>query len=152
MQHDDVPNLTARYIRHEMTYRTRLHCLAESISNSIASTAAPSHATSRSRGALRPSLARHLFALDKRGRGECRVPNAPAAWCAHIELSMRTSIHSACFGGARTTRLRRPQGSALVSRTACVHRIPPHVRDDRETPLMERRDGGSKSRISEKRK
>jgi hypothetical protein len=28
---------------------------------------------------------------------------------------------------------------ALVSRTACVHRIPPHVRDDRETPLC--RDG-----------
>jgi hypothetical protein len=24
---------------------------------------------------------------------------------------------------------------ALVSRAACVHRIPPHVRDDRETPL-----------------
>ena len=37
---------------------------------------------SRSRGRKRPS-----FALDRppspiRGRGECRVPNAPAAWCA----------------------------------------------------------------------
>ena len=26
--------------------------------------------------------------------------------------------------------------SALVSSTACVHRIPLHVRDDRETPLV----------------
>jgi hypothetical protein len=29
--------------------------------------------------------------------------------------------------------------SALVSRTISVHRIPPHVRDDRETPLLVRR-------------
>jgi hypothetical protein len=37
--------------------------------------------------------------------------------------------------GVRTTRLRRPQGCALVSRAACVHRIQPRVRDDRDTPL-----------------
>ena len=30
--------------------------------------------------------------------------------------------------------------SALVSRTARVHRTPPHVRDDRDTPLLPRRD------------
>ena len=41
--------------------------------------------------------------------------------------------------GVRTTRLRRPQVGALVSSTTCVHRIPPYVRDDRETPLC--RDG-----------
>jgi hypothetical protein len=29
---------------------------------------------------------------------------------------------------------------ALVSRAISVHRIPPHVRDDRETPLLVRRD------------
>jgi hypothetical protein len=29
--------------------------------------------------------------------------------------------------------------SALVSRAISVHRIPPHVRDDRETPLLVRR-------------
>jgi len=33
-----------------------------------------------------------------------------------------------------------------------VHRIPPNVRDDRETPLLERRDGDSKSHIFEKQK
>src|SRR3984957_12857663 len=37
--------------------------------------------------------------------------------------------------GVRTTRLRRPQACALVRSAACVHRIPPRVRDDRDTPL-----------------
>jgi hypothetical protein len=32
---------------------------------------------------------------------------------------------------------------ALVSTPSCVHRIPPRVRDDRETPLLSRRDGAS---------
>jgi len=36
------------------------------------------------RGALRRSYARNLSPFETRGRGECRVPNAPAAWCAHI--------------------------------------------------------------------
>jgi hypothetical protein len=36
---------------------------------------------------------------------------------------------------ARTTRLLRPRMHALVSRARHVHCIPPHVRDDRETPL-----------------
>src|SRR6476661_10602291 len=34
----------------------------------------------------------------------------------------------------------------------CVHRTPPHVRDDREPPLLSRRDAETKSHISEKRK
>jgi hypothetical protein len=34
----------------------------------------------------------------------------------------------------------------------CVHRIPPHVRDDRDTPLLSRRDARRKAHISEKRK
>src|SRR3978361_1544234 len=34
------------------------------------------------------------FALRNRGRGECRVPGAPAASCAHGVVSMHTSIHS----------------------------------------------------------
>ena len=37
--------------------------------------------------------------------------------------------------GARTTRLRRPRIVPLVNRHIPVHRIPPHVRDDRDTPL-----------------
>ena len=43
--------------------------------------------------------------------------------------------------GVRTTRLRRPRSAPFVSATACVHRIPPRVRDDREPPLVGR-DGG----------
>jgi hypothetical protein len=41
---------------------------------------------------------------------------------------------------ARTTRLRRPLQAPLVSRRQSVHRIPLHVRDDRDTPLLPRRD------------
>jgi len=36
-----------------------------------------------------------------RGRGECRVPNAPAASCALCSLSMHTSIHSGGTGYIR---------------------------------------------------
>jgi hypothetical protein len=42
--------------------------------------------------------------------------------------------------------------AALVSRAARVHRIPPHVRDDRDTPLETRGDGESKPHISKKQK
>jgi hypothetical protein len=38
--------------------------------------------------------------------------------------------------GVRTTRLRRPPQAPFVIGTISVHRIPPHVRDDRETPLV----------------
>jgi hypothetical protein len=44
---------------------------------------------------------------------------------------------------------RRPHPSS--DDAACVHCIPPDVRDDRETPLRSRRDERSKSYISEKR-
>ena len=43
-------------------------------------------------------------------------------------------------GRARTTRLRRPRPCRSSFGTAHVHRIPRHVRDDRDTPLMSRRD------------
>ncbi len=36
-----------------------------------------------------------------RGRGECRVPNAPAASCALCSFSMHTSIHSGGTGNIR---------------------------------------------------
>ena len=36
-----------------------------------------------------------------RGRGECRVPNAPAASCALCSWSMHTSIHSGGTGNIR---------------------------------------------------
>ena len=38
---------------------------------------------------------------EKRGRGECRVPNAPAASCALCSWSMHTSIHSGGTGYIR---------------------------------------------------
>jgi len=129
-----------------------------------------------------------------RGRGECRVPNAPAASCALGSLSMRTSIHSGGTGKhpafptqwfygllralpgdhrfvdpvIRATRWRlanltpasgrqnhttSPSASkALVSRSIAATASHPNVHDDRETPLLWRRDRRSKSYISEKRK
>jgi hypothetical protein len=39
--------------------------------------------------------------LKIRGRGECRVPNAPAASCALCSWSMHTSIHSGGTGNIR---------------------------------------------------
>jgi hypothetical protein len=46
-----------------------------------------------SRGAIRPSYTR-IVRPKNRGRGECRVPGAPAASCAHGVVKMHTSIHS----------------------------------------------------------
>src|SRR5229473_3607621 len=57
---------------------------------SLAMTALPiSDTTSRPRGALHPSLARNL--PPERGRGECRMPNAPAVSCAMIVVE-RTRV------------------------------------------------------------
>jgi len=54
------------------------------------------------RGVDRPRFCQSLSPSSNRGRGECRVPNAPAAWCAHIgSESMHTSIHSGSTGIAR---------------------------------------------------
>ena len=41
----------------------------------------------------------------QRGRGECRVPVAPAASCAHGSGSMHTSIHSEFAGITRHSRM-----------------------------------------------
>src|SRR4051794_18445111 len=49
----------------------------------------------QSRGALRPSHARNVSRFDNRGRGECRVPNAPAAWRAHIGSEVCTPVFTA---------------------------------------------------------
>src|SRR6266481_3678021 len=47
--------------------------------------------------------------------------------------------------GVGTTRLRRTQADRVRLARCRVHRIPPRVRDDRDTPLLSERDG----RISE---
>jgi hypothetical protein len=54
----------------------------------------------RSRGTMRPSFAKQRPSKI-RGRGECRVPNAPAASCALCSWSMHTSIHSGGTGNIR---------------------------------------------------
>ena len=54
--------------------------------------------------------------------------------------------------GARTTRLRRPRIAPLVGQRIPVHRIPHHVRDDRDTPLTgaERDQGNHNFRKNER--
>ena len=132
-----------------------------------------SRPTHRARG-----LPENLSPFPNRGRGECRVPNAPAAWCAlgvvkyaHQYSQRRHRKHPAFptqwFYGflralpgdhrfvdpvIRATRWRlanltpasgRQNHTASPSATRSArltprrgHRIPPHVRDDRDTPLQ----------------
>jgi hypothetical protein len=61
---------------------------------------------SHSRRLLRARFALPFSALCNKGRGECRVPSAPAASCALWVVSMRTSIHSEFTGSARHSRTR----------------------------------------------
>src|SRR6202171_6453788 len=116
-----------------------------------------------------PELCMNLS--PNRGRGECRVPVAPAASCASVESTrvvttvapehpafphamvltaffvLSPVIGLVChrhlrFPADLTPASRRqdhttsPSASArFVKRAARVHRIPPRVRDDRDTPL-----------------
>ena len=76
-------------------------------------------------------------------------PAFPARWCYGLLRALpgdRLSCHRhpqellprtwRQHRGARTTRLHRPRKATIVSRDIRVHRIPPHVRDDREPPLL----------------
>ena len=152
------------------------------------------HTTSRSRRAFAPELCLESHRPHGEGRGECRVPNAPAASCAlgvveyaHEYSQRRHRKHPAFptqwFYGllralpgdqalltpssarrvgvvanlapasGRQNHTASPSATASARLTLRrVHRIPPNVRDDRETPLLERRDGDSKSQNYEKRK
>ncbi len=56
---------------------------------------------SRSRRIFRASFASIVPPSSRRGRGECRVPNAPAAPCALGVVSMHTGIHSGGTGYIR---------------------------------------------------
>jgi len=47
---------------------------------------------------LARGLLENLALPSNRGRGECRVPNAPAAWCALKGSNMHTSLHSGGTG------------------------------------------------------
>src|SRR5260370_15367644 len=46
-----------------------------------------------------------LFALENRGRGECRVPDAPAASCAMVEVA-HEGRHHRSTGNTRHSRTR----------------------------------------------
>jgi len=134
---------------------------------------------SRSRGGSRPRFA---YSFAPRGRGECRVSNAPAA-SRGVKNKPHEYSHHRSTGSARHSRTRMVlTGSFVLSpeiglvclrrRRNCfrrldagveasgphdfavrfsairqghlrVHRIPPRVRDDRETPL-----GGTGRRTS----
>ena len=141
----------------------------------------------QSRGAMRPSGAWY-FPPD-RGRGECRVPVAPAASCAmcskhtsvvttvapentrhsrtrmvltaYFALSPVTGISchrhrlEAAFRkldtsvGASGPHDFAVRVSAVRQRRSRVHRIPPHVRDDRERPSVWGGTGGYRSDLGQ---
>ena len=82
---------------------------------------------------MRPKACQKLDRPSKQGRGRCRVPNAPAAWCAHIELSMHTSIHSGSTGIIRhPPRNGFTAYSALSPGTNCF--VDPVIRATRWRP------------------
>ena len=94
------------------------------------------HTPPRSRGAMRPSLAKFSA---QRGRGECRVPSAPAASCAKVVDGMHTSIHSE-FTGKRpaspTQRFTAYTALSSVTGLSCHRR-----RVDTSTRLERQRRG-----------
>ena len=79
---------------------------------------------------IAPEVCQKISRPSNKGRGECRVPNAPAASCALRVVSMRTSIHS---GGTGNTRHSPRNGftaySALSSGTTCF--VDPVIRATR---------------------
>src|SRR5215208_5735597 len=125
----------------------------------------------------------------RKGRGECRVPRAPAVSRAKLVVSTRASspqvhrIHPAfphamvltvsselspviglsCHrhlalpqnltpASRRQDHTTSPSASApFVSGAISVHRIPPRVRDDRDTPLCEAGRRGYRSDLGQAR-
>ena len=64
-------------------------------------------------------------------------------------LSRNVSRENLAPASGRQDHTTSPSASVpLVSRRHRVHRIPPHVRDDRDTPLLSRRDGAEEYTIS----
>jgi len=61
--------------------RSKMDCfVADALRNDVKC----EHALAISRH-VAPEICQKLSPFENRGRGECRVPNAPAAWCAHID-------------------------------------------------------------------
>jgi hypothetical protein len=73
------------------------------------------------------------------------------AWLPPSPREMSPGRLSACIGAPRPHDFAVRRHVARRIDIACVHRIPPHVRDDRETPLLPRRDEHRQSRFRKKR-
>jgi hypothetical protein len=67
-----------------------------------------------------------------------RSPRGPGSFAPVVRRANPATLTPASGRQDHTTL--PSASSALVSRAISVHRNPPHVRDDRETPLMARRD------------
>src|ERR1019366_974662 len=62
---------------------------------------------------------------ETRGRGECRVPSAPAASCAEVLVEMHTSVHSEVTGIIRHSRTQwftAYSALSLATGLSCHHR------------------------------
>jgi hypothetical protein len=62
--------------------------------------------------------------------------------CCHHRGRNRFHQLDASVGASGPHGFAVREPGAFVNAPPHVHRIPPHVRDDRETPLVEERDGG----------
>ena len=95
-------------------------------------------------GTIRPSLRNGFTAYTRSPRGtglDCprhRAARHCATWCQRR--------------GTRTTRLRRPHRLHSSREPTRPSHPASNVRDDREAPLVRKRDSGKKAQLSEKRK
>src|SRR5947207_14482905 len=99
------------------------------------------------------SLARNKKAHEHSHHGHAGITRAfPAQWftaysvlspvTGFLPLSPADRSTGLAPASGRQDHTALPSASApFVKSAACVHRIPPHVRDDREPPLISRRDG-----------
>ena len=137
----------------------RMDCRVASLLAMTADTASPA------RDALRPRFTGNLRPQKNRGRRECRMRAAPAVSCAMCTGSAHTSIQGSgehptfpaqwLYGllralpgepstfatvdasiGASGPHDFAVRVSTVRYRHLRVHRIPPHVRDDHDTPLL----------------
>jgi hypothetical protein len=86
--------------------------------------------------ALSPAIG--LFCHRRSASPACRTRRVDIAFPRNLTPASRRQDHTTSPSASRAVRQRRIR----------VHRIPPHVRDDRETPLRKRRDGGININVS----
>src|SRR6202021_3951293 len=94
-----MPHVIASAAKQSIEQKERMDCFVASLLAMTANT----DTRPRSRGAMRPRFAKNIRP-ENRGGGECRAPDAPAASCALLVVSMHTSIHSAPSENTRPKR------------------------------------------------